>query len=57
MKSFWVDYKDMCIVPQWGWLKKHWKGYTVLCILSCIIYAVLACAQMGLSWRDFLGKS
>lgn len=32
--SFWKDYKDMCIKPQLSWMKKHWKGYTLVLLGS-----------------------
>lgn len=26
------DYYEMICVPQWKWMKKHWKGYLVFLI-------------------------
>lgn len=34
MKGFFKDYLDLC-KHSCRWLKKHWKGYTVLCTLLC----------------------
>lgn len=34
MKNFFKDYNDMCIKPQLGWMKKHWKGYTLMLLGS-----------------------
>lgn len=43
-KEFWIDYKEMVIKPQNEWLKKHWKGYTVLCAATFVTSAVGATA-------------
>lgn len=32
MKEFFKGYNDMCVKPQLQWLKKHWKGYTLICV-------------------------
>ena len=39
-KEFWIDYKEMVVKPQNDWLKKHWKGYTVLCAATFVAGAV-----------------
>ena len=47
-KEFWIDYKEMVIKPQNEWLKKHWKGYTVLCAVIFVVSAVgtIACFKI-----------
>lgn len=37
MSSILKDYKDLCIKPQWSWLKEVWKGYTMFWILTVIV--------------------
>lgn len=34
MKAFFKDYKEMCIDPSNMWLKKHWKGYILMCLVT-----------------------
>lgn len=34
MINFVNDYVGMIITPQVKWLRKHWKGYLVLCTIS-----------------------
>lgn len=36
-EEFWSDYNEMVLKNSDRWLKKHWKGYTVLCIVSFFI--------------------
>lgn len=31
------DYKEMVWDPWMGWLKIHWKFYTVICAVSCAV--------------------
>ncbi len=38
MKAFFEDYGNMIMKPQTKWLKKHWKGY----LLICVIYGLLS---------------
>ena len=33
MKEFVKDYVDLCKHSN-QWMKKHWKGYTLLCVLT-----------------------
>ena len=35
-KTFWKDYNDMCVKPQCEWMKKHWKGYSLVLIGSFV---------------------
>ncbi len=30
------EYYEMVWRPSWKWIEKHWKGYTVLLVLSMI---------------------
>ncbi len=30
------EYNEMVMRPSWKWLKKHWKGYSVLLVISMI---------------------
>ena len=46
MKRFFKDYKEMCVKPQLQWIKKHWKGYTLMCIGAFAI-RVLVTKVMG----------
>ena len=31
------EYNEMVMRPSWKWLKKHWKGYSVLLVISMIV--------------------
>ena len=31
------EYNEMVMRPSWKWLKKHWKGYSVLLAISMIV--------------------
>lgn len=31
------DYNEMVWRPSWKWMKKHWKGYSVLLVISMIV--------------------
>lgn len=37
MKSFFKDYRELCKESD-KWMKKHWKGYLVLCSIVSLIY-------------------
>lgn len=37
MKGFFKDYKDDIIKPQVRFMKKHWLGTTVLCLLGGLL--------------------
>ena len=37
MKSFFKDYWELCKESN-KWMKKHWKGYLVLCFIVSLIY-------------------
>lgn len=37
MKSFFKDYWELCEESN-KWMKKHWKGYLVLCFIVSLIY-------------------
>ena len=36
-KEFWSDYNEMVLKNSNKWLKKHWKGYIILCIASFVL--------------------
>ena len=31
------DYNEMVWRPSWKWMKKYWKGYSVLLVISMIV--------------------
>ena len=37
MKSFFKDYWELCKESN-KWMKKHWKGYLVLCFIVSLFY-------------------
>lgn len=37
MKSFFKDYWELCKESN-KWMKKHWKGYLMLCFIVSLIY-------------------
>lgn len=37
MKTALKDYKEMIWKPSWKWLKKHWKGYSVLLVICMVV--------------------
>lgn len=40
-KEFWSDYNEMALKNGNKWLKKHWKGYIVLCLVAFFVpYAI-----------------
>lgn len=46
MKEFFKDYKEMCIDPQNKWMKKHWKGYILMCLILWGGTAAFCCKDM-----------
>ena len=32
IKTFWKDYWELT-VQSYGWMKKHWLGYIILCLI------------------------
>ena len=36
MKKFFTDYYEMVWLNSWGWLKKHWLGYSLILIAATI---------------------
>lgn len=42
--SFWKDYAELT-KANWEWLKKHWFGYIILCIVA-------GAAEMAWFFRD-----
>ena len=39
------DYYEMICLPQWKWIKKHWKGYLVF-------LALYSAVCIGISYFD-----
>ena len=39
------DYYEMICLPQWKWIKKHWKGYLVF-------LALYSTVCIGISYFD-----
>lgn len=31
------EYNEMVMRPSWKWLRRHWKGYSVLLVISMIV--------------------
>lgn len=31
------EYNEMIMRPSWGWLKRHWKGYSVFCAIVMVV--------------------
>ena len=47
-KEFWMDYWKLC-KESMSWLKKHWLGYIILCIVIfaiTLIPAYLNCREI-----------
>ena len=47
-KEFWMDYWKLC-KESMNWLKKHWLGYIILCIVIfaiTLIPAYLNCREI-----------
>ena len=35
-KNFWLDYFEVCKASG-NWMKRHWLGYIILCIVTFVI--------------------
>lgn len=58
MKSFFKDYWELCEESN-KWMKKHWKGYLVLCFIVSLIYLALYIVELSKEKRldnDFSEK-
>ncbi len=40
------EYNEMVMRPSWKWLRKHWKGYSVLLAVSMVV------SCLWFSWGD-----
>jgi hypothetical protein len=36
MKQAWKEYAEICKLSG-KWIIKHWKGYTLFCIIYCVL--------------------
>lgn len=50
-KGFWKDYLEVCRV-SFGWIKKYWLTYTLICVGFGIIYFSLTWIEM-FGWAYF----
>ena len=48
-KNFWKEYFDLCKASG-VWLKKHWLGYIILCVV--IFFATLGPSFVQMKWRE-----
>lgn len=51
MKSFFKDYWELCEESN-KWMKKHWKGYLVLCFIVSLIYLAPYIVELMYSWLE-----
>lgn len=36
MKKFFTDYYEMVWLNSWKWIKRHWVGYGLLCLMAAV---------------------
>ena len=48
-KNFWKEYFDLCKASG-AWLKKHWLGYIILCVV--IFFVTLGTSFVRMKWRE-----
>lgn len=51
-KEFWMDYWKLC-KESMSWLKKHWLGYIILCIVIFAISFIPAYLNCREIQKDF----
>ena len=51
-KEFWMDYWELC-KESMNWLKKHWLGYIILCIVIFAISFIPAYLNCREIQKDF----
>ena len=49
MKKAMKDYNETCLKPSLGWIKRHWKGYTLFVVG---IYAVAYGIGVAYCWKN-----
>lgn len=58
-KEFWIEYWDLC-KESMKWIKKHWIGYIILCIVIFAITFIPTYISMVKSEKelhDYLNKA
>ena len=48
-KNFWKEYFDLCKASG-VWLKKHWLGYIILCVV--IFFVTFGTSFVQMKWCD-----
>ena len=48
-KNFWKEYFDLCKASG-AWLKKHWLGYIILCVV--IFFVTFGTSFVQMKWRE-----
>lgn len=46
------EYNEMVMKPSWKWLKKHWKGYSILLIITMLVEFIWL-----FGWYDYIKDS
>lgn len=49
MKEFFIDYWEMCCLPQFDFIKEHWIGFIIFSLILGGIFGGLNYLQ----WRRF----
>lgn len=52
-KEFWKEYFALC-KESYKWMKKHWKGYIVFCVVITTVYVGVLYIQNVISENRFL---
>ena len=47
--NFWKEYFDLCKASG-AWLKKHWLGYIILCVV--IFFVTFGTSFVQMKWRE-----
>ena len=48
-KNFWKEYFDLCKASG-AWLKKHWLGYIILCVV--VFFVTFGTSFVQMKWRE-----
>ena len=54
-KKFWKDYFALC-KESCKWMKNHWKGYIVFCVVITTVYVGVFYIQEVISENQFFKK-